>query len=52
MHFRNGAVAISYVSTLLLKLVDDKKVSLDDKMSKWLPDFPHSDEVTWASWHR
>ena len=46
MHFRNGAVAISYVSTLLLKLVDDKKVSLDDKMSKWLPDFPHADQVT------
>ena len=46
MHFRNGAVAISYVSTLLLKLVDDKKVRLDDKMSKWLPDFPHADEVT------
>jgi CubicO group peptidase (beta-lactamase class C family) len=46
MHFRNGAVAISYVSTLLLKLVDDKKVRLDDKMSKWLPDFPHADQVT------
>jgi CubicO group peptidase (beta-lactamase class C family) len=30
MHFRNGAVAISYVSTLLLKLVDENKVSLDD----------------------
>ena len=29
MHFRNGAVAISYVSTLLLILVDEKKVSLD-----------------------
>src|ERR1700730_1317630 len=26
MHFRNGAVAISYVSTLLLKLVDARKV--------------------------
>ncbi|BBY23075.1 hypothetical protein MSTO_32800 [Mycobacterium stomatepiae] len=26
MHFRNGAVAISYVSTLLLKLVDQKKL--------------------------
>ena len=26
MHFRNGAVAISYVSTLLLMLVDEKKV--------------------------
>ena len=46
MHFRNGAVAISYVSTLLLKLVDEKKVSLDDKLSTWLPDIPHSDRVT------
>jgi CubicO group peptidase (beta-lactamase class C family) len=46
MHFRNGAVAISYVATLLLKLVDEKKVGLDDKLSKWLPDFPHADQVT------
>ena len=46
MHFRNGAVAISYVSTLLLMLVDEKKVSLDDKLSKWLPDVPHADRVT------
>lgn len=48
MHFRNGAVAISYVATLLLKLVDEKKVSLEDKLSKWLPDFPHADRVTLA----
>ena len=46
MHFRNGAVAISYVSSLLLKLVDEKKVSLDDKLSKWLPEIPHADRVT------
>ncbi|CAM2742139.1 D-alanyl-D-alanine carboxypeptidase [Mycobacterium intermedium] len=46
MHFRNGAVAISYVAALLLKLVDEKKVKLDDKLSKWLPDFPHADRVT------
>jgi CubicO group peptidase (beta-lactamase class C family) len=46
MHFRNGAVAISYVSTLLLRLVDEKKVALDDKLSKWLPDVPNSDRVT------
>ena len=46
MHFRNGAVAISYVSTLLLRLVDHGKVSLDDKLSKWLPDTPNSDRVT------
>lgn len=46
MHFRNGAVAISYVSTLLLILVDAKVVSLDDKLAKWLPDVPHADRVT------
>jgi CubicO group peptidase (beta-lactamase class C family) len=46
MHFRNGAVAISYVATLLLELVDEKKVRLDDKLSKWLPEIPHADRVT------
>ena len=46
MHFRNGAVAISYVSTLLLRLVDEDKVSLDDKLSTWLPAVPHADRVT------
>jgi CubicO group peptidase (beta-lactamase class C family) len=46
MHFRNGAVAISYVSTLLLRLVDEHKVSLDDTLSKWLPAFPNADRVT------
>lgn len=46
MHFRNGAVAISYVSTLLLILVDEGKLSLDDKVSKWLPELPNSDRVT------
>ncbi|AEV75055.1 penicillin-binding protein, beta-lactamase class C [Mycolicibacterium rhodesiae NBB3] len=46
MHFRNGAVAISYVSTLLLKLVDEQKLSLDDKLSKFLPEIPNSDRVT------
>jgi CubicO group peptidase (beta-lactamase class C family) len=46
MHFRNGAVAISYVSTLLLRLVDEQKVRLEDKLSTWLPEIPHADKVT------
>ncbi|ATQ30878.1 D-alanyl-D-alanine carboxypeptidase [Rhodococcus ruber] len=46
MHFRNGAVAISYVATLLLQLVDEGTVRLDDTVSTWLPDIPHSDRVT------
>lgn len=46
MHFRNGAVAISYVSTLLLLLAEEGKVSLDDKVAKYLPDLPNADKVT------
>src|SRR5438067_319749 len=46
MHFRNGAVAISYVSTLLLQLVDRQQVALDDKLARWLPELPDADRVT------
>jgi CubicO group peptidase (beta-lactamase class C family) len=46
MHFRNGAVAISYVSILLLQLVDEGTVKLDDKVSRWLPDLKYADQVT------
>jgi CubicO group peptidase (beta-lactamase class C family) len=46
MHFRNGAVAVSYMSTLLLQLVDQKVVSLDDKLSNWLPELPDAERVT------
>ncbi|RFA08865.1 D-alanyl-D-alanine carboxypeptidase [Subtercola boreus] len=46
MHFRNGAVAISYVATALLVLVDEGKVTLDDRLSTWMPEVPHSDQVT------
>ena len=53
MHFRNGAVAISYVATLLLKLVDQKKVGLDDKLSKWSARLPERrPRHAWASWRR
>lgn len=46
MNFRNGAVAISYVATLLLLLVEDGTVGLEDRLSRWLPDVPHADRVT------
>ncbi|WP_411876954.1 serine hydrolase domain-containing protein [Vulcanococcus limneticus] len=46
MHVRNGAIAISYVATLLLQLVDEKRVSLDDKLSRWLPEIPNAHCVT------
>ena len=46
MHFRNGAVAIALVAMLLLRLVDEGKVALDDKVATWLPKLPHGDRVT------
>src|SRR5215216_6312476 len=46
MHFRNGAVAISYMSTLLLLLVDQQVITLDDPLATWLPDLPDAEQVT------
>jgi CubicO group peptidase (beta-lactamase class C family) len=46
MHFRNGAVAISYVSTLLLTLVDDGVLRLDDPLSIRMPELVNADKVT------
>jgi D-alanyl-D-alanine carboxypeptidase len=46
MHFRNGAVAISYLGTVLLQLADEGKVGLDDTIDRWLPDALASDKVT------
>jgi CubicO group peptidase (beta-lactamase class C family) len=46
MHFRNGAVAISYMSTLLLRLVDEGKVELSDPVSDWLPWLRDSSQIT------
>jgi CubicO group peptidase (beta-lactamase class C family) len=46
MHFRNGAMAFTYMSTMLLEMVDQKKVSLDTKLSEFLPDLPSADRIT------
>jgi CubicO group peptidase (beta-lactamase class C family) len=46
MHYRNGAMAFTYMSTMLLELVDQQKVRLDDKLSKFYPDLPEADNIT------
>jgi CubicO group peptidase (beta-lactamase class C family) len=46
MHFRNGAVAISYLGTVLLQLVDEGTVGLDDTIDEWLPKALASEKVT------
>lgn len=46
MLVRNGFVAYSYLTTILLEFVDQKKISLSDKLSKFLPDLPEANAVT------
>ncbi|MFD9337430.1 serine hydrolase domain-containing protein [Streptomyces sp. NPDC060028] len=46
MHFRTGSVAIVYMGAVLLQLVEQGKASLDDPVSRWLPDLPHGSEIT------
>jgi CubicO group peptidase (beta-lactamase class C family) len=46
MHVRNGAVAITYMSALLLRLVDEGMLALDDAIDQWLPDLQDADQVT------
>lgn len=46
MHFRNGALAFTYMATLLLELVDQKKTTLDTKLSQYFPDLPNAERIT------
>ncbi len=46
MHFRNGAVAFSYLGTLLMQFVDEHKVKLDDTIERWMPELPEANKVT------
>jgi CubicO group peptidase (beta-lactamase class C family) len=48
MHFRNGALAFTYMATLLLEFCDQKKVTLDTKLSKFYPELPDADRITLA----
>lgn len=38
--FRLGSISKQFTAALVLKLVDEGKLSLDDPLSKFLPDFP------------
>jgi CubicO group peptidase (beta-lactamase class C family) len=46
MHFRNGALAFTYMATLLLEFVDQKKVTLQTKLSNYFPNLPNANRVT------
>lgn len=45
-HFRIGNTTESFTTTLLLQLVDERRVRLSDPLSKWFPKLPHARQVT------
>ena len=50
MHWRTGSIAIAYLTTALLQLQDRGVLSIDDKLAKWLPDYPRASDITLAMW--
>ncbi len=46
--FRIGSNTKTMTGTVLLQLVDEGRLSLEDKLSTFFPEFPRSDEVTIA----
>src|ERR1700719_4364243 len=46
MHYRIGGIAETFMSTLLLMLVEQGRISLDDRISRWFPQLLAADQVT------
>ena len=46
MRFRNGSFAFTYIGEIFAKLVDQGKVSLDDPLDTWFPEYPRASEIT------
>jgi D-alanyl-D-alanine carboxypeptidase len=46
MHYRIGGIAETFMSTLLLMLVEQGRISLYDKISRWFPNLLAADQVT------
>jgi CubicO group peptidase (beta-lactamase class C family) len=44
--FRIGSVTKQFTAAAFLKLQEEGKLSLDDKLSKYYPDFPRAADVT------
>ncbi|QIB34551.1 serine hydrolase domain-containing protein [Ancylobacter pratisalsi] len=45
-HFRNGAVAMTYVAAISMKLADSGAIDLDEPIARWLPGLPAATSAT------
>ncbi len=46
MHYRIASVTKTFTAYAILKLLDEKKLSLDDTVSKYVADVPNGDAIT------
>ncbi|MCC6651433.1 MAG: beta-lactamase family protein [Candidatus Eisenbacteria bacterium] len=46
--FNVGSIGKVFTRTAIAQLAEAGKLSLDDRLSKYLPDFPHADSITLA----
>ena len=46
MHYRIGGIAETFMSTLLLMLVEQGRIGLDEHISRWFPKLLAADQVT------
>lgn len=46
MHFRIGGVGWQYLSTIMLRMVDQGAIALNDPVAKWYPAYPNADRTT------
>lgn len=44
--YRIGSISKTFTATLIMKLVEDKKLSLDTKLSAFYPDIPNANSIT------
>jgi CubicO group peptidase (beta-lactamase class C family) len=44
--FKIGSISKQFTAAAILKLQEEGKISTEDKLSKYIPDFPRGDEVT------
>lgn len=43
---RIASLSKSFTAAAIMKLMEDGKISLDDKLTQYIPDFPRGDEIT------
>jgi len=44
--FQIGSLTKQFTAEIVLKLVNDKKIELSDRLSKYLPTYPHGDSIS------